>query len=282
MRCFHLSALLIILLSALAGVAQAETNQEVFGPYGKLLEQFLIEKDLPDDGLVSAFDYDAAINHDKTRQRLTEQRDALAEFDVSTLDGREESVAFWLNAYNFFMLDQILSEQPDGKLVSSVWDYGGRVNPFQDSVFEREKFDIGGEEYSLDQMEKEILLGDDYADKGWKDARVHFAVNCASVGCPPLRDTIYTADNLEDVLAENTRRAFNTDHHLKVEDDTLYVTELFKWYEEDFEEAAGSAKAFIEEWADSSVADRVADTSTMEFIDYDWALNKPANFPEFR
>ncbi|KPP96880.1 DUF547 domain-containing protein [Marinobacter sp. HL-58] len=282
MRFYHLSVLLIILLTTFAGFARAETNKEVYGPYGELIGAFLIEKDLPDDGLVSAFDYAAAIDHDRTRQRLTEQREALAEFDLSTLDGRDESIAFWINAYNFFMLDQILSEQPDGKLVSSVWDYGGRVNPFQDNVFEREKFDIGGEEYSLDQMEKEILLGDDYADRGWKDARVHFAVNCASVGCPPLRDVVYTADNLEDLLAENTRRAFNTDYHLKVEGDTLHVTELFKWYEEDFAEAAGSGKAFIEEWADPSVADRVADTSSMEFIDYDWALNRPASFPEFR
>jgi len=54
-----------------------------------------------------------------------------------------------------------------------------------DNVFEREKFVIDGEKYSLNQMEKEILLGQDYAERGWKDARVHFAVNCASVGCPP-------------------------------------------------------------------------------------------------
>lgn len=271
-----------LFLSGVILSASASTDNALFEPYQALLTDHLTEAETPDGGLVSAFDYEAALEEPETEKLLAAQRERLAGFDITSLEGKEESVAFWLNAYNFFMLDQILSEQPDGKLVSSVWDYGGRVNPFVDNVFEREKFVIGGEEYSLNRMEKGILLGDNYADKGWKDARVHFAVNCASVGCPPLREVVYTADNLEDLLAENTRRALNTDRHLKVEGDTLYVTELFKWYEEDFVEAAGSGKAFIEQWADTPVAERVAETSTMKFIDYDWALNKPANFPEFR
>lgn len=276
------SVILTVVLAIWAGAVQAEINRELYGPYQQILEQFLTEKDLSGGGLVTAFDYEAAVSQDDTAQTLTKQREALKEFDLSRLEGEAESVAFWLNAYNFFMLDQILTERPDGELIDSVWDYGGRINPFVDSVFNREKFVIDGQEYSLDQMEKDILLGDEYKEKGWKDARVHFAVNCASVGCPPLRDVIYTADNLEELLAENTRRAFLTDRHLKVEGDTLFVTELFKWYEEDFEEAAGSREAFIEEWVDEDLAERVAQTSEMKFIDYDWDLNTASNFPEFR
>ncbi|WP_420390056.1 DUF547 domain-containing protein [Marinobacter sp.] len=260
----------------------ATANEATFDSFQQLLTQHLIESTTTEGGLVSAFDYEAALASSQTDDRLAGQREHLADFDTGTLDGKAESVAFWLNAYNFFMIDQILTERPDGELVDSVWDYGGRVNPFVDSVFDREKFLIDGQQYSLNQIEKEILLGENYADKGWKDARVHFAVNCASVGCPPLRNVVYTADNLEDLLAENTRRAFATDRHLEVEGGTLYLTELFKWYEDDFVEASGSRKAFVEQWVDSSVADRVAGASDIKFIDYDWALNKPANFTEFR
>ena len=71
----------------------------------------------------------------------------------------------------------------------------------------------------------------------------------------------------------------NTARHLQVKGDTLYVTELFKWYEEDFAEASGSSKAFIEAWAAPERANQVAATSSLEFIDYDWALNTPDNFP---
>lgn len=260
----------------------ANAGDGVFESYQHLLTKYLTEATTPGGGLVSAFDYEAALAASQTEALLAEQRQQLAEFDIDTLEEEAESVAFWINAYNFFMLNQILTDRPGGELVGSVWDYGGRVNPFVDSVFERRSFVIGGQEFSLSQIEKDILLGKEYANKGWKDARIHFAVNCASVGCPPLRQVVYTADNLEDLLTENTRRAFSTDRHLTVEGDTLHVTELFKWYDEDFREASNSRKAFIKAWADSSEADRVEATSDMKFIDYDWALNKPDNFPEFR
>lgn len=262
--------------------AMAAADEDIFDPFQRLLAQHLTESTTTDGGLVSAFDYEAALASSQTDGLLADQRNRLEDFDTGTLDGEAESVAFWLNAYNFFMIDQILTERPDGELVDSVWDYGGRVNPFVDSVFDREKFLIDGQAYSLNQMEKDILLGEDYADKGWKDARVHFAVNCASVGCPPLRDVVYTADNLEGLLAENTRRAFATEHHLDIKGDTLHVTELFKWYEDDFVEASGSRKAFIEQWADSALADRIEGTSELTFIEYDWSLNKPTNFQTFR
>ena len=266
----------------LAMPVTATADEDTFDPFQRLLAQHLTESTTTDGGLVSAFDYEAALASSQTDGLLADQRDRLEDFDTGTLEGEAESVAFWLNAYNFFMIDQILTERPDGELVDSVWDYGGRVNPFVDSVFDREKFLIDGQAYSLNQMEKDILLGEDYADKGWKDARVHFAVNCASVGCPPLRDVVYTADNLEGLLAENTRRAFATERHLEIKGDTLHVTELFKWYEGDFVEASGSRKAFIEQWADSALADRIEGTSELTFIEYDWSLNKPANFPTFR
>jgi uncharacterized protein DUF547 len=283
MRFIRLPGLIAVLLVLFAaGAARAEVNTQLYAPYQQLLDRFLIEKDLPGGGLVSAFDYRAALDQGNTLTLLSDQRDALARFDPSGLDGRRESVAFWINAYNFFMVNQILTERPDGELVSSVWDYGGRINPFVDSVFQREKFVVGGQKYSLDQIEKGILLGADYADKGWEDARVHFAVNCAAVGCPPLRQALYTADNLESLLAENTRRAFNTDLHLGIEGNTLYLTELFKWYEQDFVEAAGSSRAFVQKWAEPSVADKAAETSDIGYIDYDWALNQPANFAAFR
>ncbi|MEQ9547066.1 MAG: DUF547 domain-containing protein [Marinobacter sp.] len=260
----------------------ANADDSVFEPYQYLLTEYLTEATTPDGGLVSAFDYEAALAASQTQALLADQREQLAEFDIGTLKGKAESIAFWINAYNFFMVNQILTDRPGGELVGSVWDYGGRVNPFVDSVFERRSFVIGGQEFSLSEIEKNILLGKEYANKGWKDARIHFAVNCASVGCPPLRQVVYTADNLEDLLTENTRRAFRTDRHLIVDGDTLHVTELFKWYDEDFKEVSGSRKAFIKAWADSSRADRVEATTEMAFIDYDWALNKPANFSEFR
>lgn len=274
---FSFTALLWVLLSA-PGTAFAGINSGLFVAYQQLLDNYLTEVQSPRDGFYSAFDYEKALEDGATAGLLEQQNRALADFAPATLEGREESVAFWINTYNYFMIAQILTDRPDGRLVDSVWDYGGRFNPFVDSVFDVSRFVVGGRSYSLSEIEKDILLGDDYERRGWKDARVHFAVNCASVGCPPLRKQVYTAENLETMLAENTRMALASSRHLRVQRGGLYGTELFKWYEQDFAGAEGSVGAFIQRWAPAEVARVAATTTEMKFIDYDWSLNRPENF----
>ncbi|MFL1485583.1 DUF547 domain-containing protein [Marinobacter sp. LN3S78] len=276
----RLRIILGLLLLVAPALALATDNASLFQHYQTLLERHLTEQELPGDGLVSAFDYEEALRQEDTQTLLGQQADALAAFDPAGLAGKARSVAFWINAYNFFMIHQILTERPDGELVSSVWDYGGRLNPFRDNIFQRSLFTIGGQDYSLDQMEKDILLGEGYQQRGWMDARVHFAVNCAAVGCPPLRKAIYTEDNLETLLTENTRLALNTPRHLTIDGSTLRLSAIFDWYRMDFGEEAGSVRSFIRQWADTDVGARANQTNAIDYIDYDWALNQPDNFPE--
>ena len=262
-------------LAASAGKADASDIDDIYAPYAGLLADFVSEHDLPDDGLISSFDYRAALDHDATGERLEAQRLALASFDPGALSDHESAIAFWLNAYNFFMIAHILENPVDGELISSVRDYGTLFSPYR--VFRRELFDVGGRKYSLSEIELDILLGKRFRQKGWKDARVHFAVNCASVGCPPLRRRPYTAGNIERLLEANTRRAFNTALHLRIEADVLYLTSLFDWYEADFAEAAGSVRKFVAEHADTRLRRKIAATEAIRFIEYDWNLNSPEN-----
>lgn len=250
-----------------------------YEPYAELLERFLREKEEPEGGLVSAFDYRAALDDGATEELLAQQDERLADYDVDRLSTREEAIAFWLNAYNYFMIAHILRNPVDGELIDSVKDYGSFINRYE--VFKQDHFSIGDERYSLDQIEKDILLGDDFKEREWFEARVHFAVNCASVGCPPLREVIYTPDNVDELLTENTRRAFNTPRHLHLDGDTLMVTELFDWYEDDFEDEEGSVEGFVREYADDDVRDKVDTAEDIDFIDYDWTLNAPEHLPEF-
>ncbi|MBZ0335463.1 DUF547 domain-containing protein [Marinobacter sp. AL4B] len=278
----HCSTWLVALLLIGVMPVRADSSEALYAPFQTLLSQHVIERALPGNGLVTAFDYAGALADDRTDRLLLTQRQALVNFDPTNLKDRNESIAFWINAYNFFMIDKILSDRPNGQLVSSVWDYGGRINPFVDSVFEREIFNVGGRDLSLDGIEKRILLGDEYKAKGWKDARVHFAVNCASTGCPPLRNRVYTEHNLEALLAENTRRAFNTPRHLALESGELFVTELLNWYENDFIEAEGSLRAFILKWAEPERKTQIEQAQGLDFSVYEWQLNRPENFPELR
>jgi hypothetical protein len=276
---FVLIFVLLVSFGTSGAFAENGVVETTFGPYATLLERFLIERDLENDGLESAFDYAAALAHARTTALLEEQNALLTQFDVARLDTREKAVAFWNNAYNYFMLAHILTERPGGKRVASVWDYGGRYNPFRANIFERDLFNIGGRKYGLDEMQKDILLGDEFAKKGWKEARTHFTVNCASVGCPPLRKQIFTAQNIDALMTENTRRSLNTPRHLHLDGDTLYISSIFNWYKDDFTAEAGSVEAFIKAHADEHVLEKVQTATRIRHIDYDWSLNKPANFP---
>jgi len=264
------------LLAGLPSPTPAAGAVSAFESYQALLTRHLVERELPGGGLVSAFDYREALAADKTSELLDEQRRRLAGFDIALLETRELSLAFWVNAYNFFMIDYILSNSDGGAPPDSVRDYGTLFNPYR--VFERKLFDVGGRKYSLQEIELDVLLGESFAARGWKDARVHFMVNCASVGCPALRQQIYTAGNVEAMLAENTRRALDTPLHLERDGNTLRVTSLFDWYAADFDAQSGSLEAFIRDHGSERAKARLEATDAVEFIDYDWSLNTRENF----
>lgn len=270
--------LLLALLSlSLPGMA-ADSVAALYRPFQAVLERHLVERALPNDGLISAFDYEGARSTPATMALLRQQSESLAAFDIRALRQKDAALAFWINAYNFFMVQHLLENPRRGAVVDSVRDYGSLINPYR--VFRQSQFDIGGRRYSLDQIEKDILLGQDFQQRGWKDARVHFAVNCASVGCPPLRQQIYTAENVEALLVENTRRALNTPYHLRREGETLFLTQLFQWYVKDYVEEADSVRAWLLKHADARAQGEIAATRREQFIPYDWSLNRPDNFPE--
>ena len=254
---------------------------ELFAPYQEILADHLVEKDLENNGLVTAFRYREAVEDETTMERLQTQREALSDFDPGVLDEKYQAIAFWLNSYNFFMLAHILENPKDGgsAWIESVRDYGSLFRPYR--VFSRDIFTIGGRDYSLSEMENEILLGDDFKRRGWKEARVHFAVNCASVGCPPLRADIYTADNTDALMTENTERAMRTPRHMHIDGDTLRLSQLFEWYEDDYLEEAEDLHAWIGQFVSDETREDMAQTRRIRFIDYDWTLNAPEFFPEF-
>lgn len=267
---------ILALLGALPRVGAATELDCLFKPYQKLLAHHLVEQELPGGGLVSAFDYRGALAASEHLELLDEQSRRFAEFDIASLKTREQALAFWINAYNYFMLDYILRNPDDGAPPDSVRDYGAFLNPYR--LFERKLFDIGGRKYSLQEIELEVLLGEEFAARGWKDARVHFMVNCASVGCPALRTPVYTAENVEAMLVENTRKALDTPLHLERAGDVLRLTSLFDWYAADFVEQSGSVREFIREHGSERARAHLQASESIDFIDYDWSLNSPENF----
>ena len=127
------------------------------------------------------------------------------------------------------------------------------------------------EELALNDIEHKILR------KRYKDARLHAAINCASASCPPLRNEAFTADKLDAQLDEQMR-AFVNDaarNHVDPAQKKLELSEIFKWFAEDFERDAKSVQEFLIRFAPAEKAEFIRGAK-IRYIDYDWSLNEPA------
>jgi len=188
--------------------------------------------------------------------------------------GKANQTAFLINAYNAAMIQKILQRYPD---IDSVWDFGRIFNhPFKDRFVE-----LFGERMSLDDIEHGRLRG----DPALFDPRVHFAVNCASKGCPPLRATAFDGASLDAALDEQASIFLSdrTKNGMNPTTNRLVLSPIFDWYTEDFgvPERQGEL-AYLSRYADSLGLDDDAvralkeGSIKIEWSDYDWALNDTA------
>lgn len=183
----------------------------------------------------------------------------------------DQQQAFLINAYNAFTLDLILSRYPDLK---SIRDLGSLLS----SPWKQAFFSLLGEQRSLDWIEHQQLR------PRYHDARIHFAVNCASIGCPALRPEPYRAASLDAQLIEQQRR-FLTDrsrNRFNASRGVLSVSTIFKWYGEDFAADGKGLEAWLATQA-SLLADTPVDQARiakgqfkLEYLSYDWKLNAPS------
>ena len=217
------------------------------GIYAELLASHV------DNGVV---DYQGLKNKEK---KLDAYLDILAAFDPEKLS-RNHRFAFYINAYNAWTIKLILSGYPG---VKSIKDLGS----FFSSPWKKKICRINGKMLSLDEIEHEILR------PTFKDPRVHFAVNCASKGCPKLIAEPFQGDILERQLDAAARGFVNDPEKNYLDGDTLYVSSIFKWFEEDF---SHDIPAFIKKYADNELKKQLSEKSgdiKVKYLDYDWSLN---------
>ena len=160
---------------------------------------------------------------------------------------REEALAYWINAYNAFTIKLILDHWPVRSIreIEQPWD-----QPF---------ITLEGEPYSLNQIEHEIIRAN------FDEPRIHFALVCAAVSCPPLAPTAYTGANLDRQLEERTRAFVNNEEFNVTQEEVVRVSPLFDWYAEDF----GDVTAFLNRYLRTDIPSG----KQLYFLEYDWALN---------
>jgi hypothetical protein len=190
--------------------------------------------------------------------KLDQYLKILDETDIEAL-ASEEQLALYINAYNAYTIKLILNHYP----VSSIKDVGGWLKTPWKIRFCR----VGGKTLTLDEIEHDILR------PRFKDPRVHFAVNCASKSCPPLISEPYEGPILNQQLDSNARNFINNPKENRLEGNTLYVSKIFKWFEDDFK---GDVIGFFLTYAGGDLKDRLLarkDHVKIKYLDYDWSLN---------
>ncbi|MBY0269021.1 MAG: DUF547 domain-containing protein [Burkholderiales bacterium] len=268
--------LLTLFLTILPLTATAQQFDHDHKAWAALLKKHVV---LIDGGKASQMRY-AGLAQD--RAALKGYLDSLSKVSAQEFAGwsKAQQMAFLINAYNAFTAEKILTRYPN---IKSIWDFGKIFgNPFKDKFFT-----LLGREFTLDMIEHETLR----KPGAYNEPRVHFAANCASVGCPMLREEPYVAERLDAQLEEQTRRFLSdrSRNRYNAADNTLEVSEIFKWFSEDWTSAyrgfdgkgpaMQSREQFFAKYAvlladqpaqQQLIAERKA---AIRHLDYDWALN---------
>jgi hypothetical protein len=227
----------------MAGIGNENTNRL----YAELLSRYV------HDGVV---DYQGLKADEK---KLDAYLDILANLDPEKLT-RDNQFAFYINAYNAWTIKLILTGYPG---VKSIKDMGTWFS----SPWKKKICRIHGKLLTLDDIEHNILRPQ------FKDPRIHFAVNCASKGCPRLNSEPYQGHILNRQLDEAAREFINDPKKNYLDGDILYVSSIFKWFAEDFDH---DIFAFFSKYASERVKNQLSARSLpvkIKYLDYDWSLN---------
>jgi hypothetical protein len=176
---------------------------------------------------------------------------------------RAEQKAYWINFYTAAPVDLIASRFP----LKSIRDINISPGLLARGPWGAKLFSVEGERLSLDDIEHRILR------PIWKDNRIHYALNCASLGCPNLQPVAFTADNSETLLDRGAIDFINHPRGVTIQKGRLQVSSIYVWFQEDF---GGDAEELMEHWqkyANPPLADALDKYSGGLAHDYDWRLN---------
>lgn len=271
------AVILSVILGLLLPCGQAQETREQgfdFSDYDSVLKTFVNEKAMVDYGKLKA-----------QPEKLDAFAAAMGKLTSDNYDkwSEKDKIAFWLNAYNALTLKAIIDNYP---IKSSF--FRSRIYPKNSirqipGVWEKIKFEVRTS-VTLNQIEHEILR------VKFDEPRIHMAMVCAAMGCPPLRNEPYVGDKLDEQLDDQTRRFLGNSAKFKIDrsKNILYLSTIFKWFSGDFVKKYGPGKNIgRHDKKESAVLNFVANYLTdaqkdyvlagkfkIKYPKYDWSLNE--------
>lgn len=186
----------------------------------------------------------------KDKAKLKKYLDLLAKNPPKSNWAKNDKIAYWINAYNAHTIYLVIQKYP----VSSIMKLNGG------NVWNVKKLKVGGGTYTLSQIEKKVLIGK------YKEARVHFAINCAAKSCPPLLNRAWKGSTLNADLNRQTKKFINNRKYNQISAKSAKLSKIFEWYAKDF----GNVKTYINKYSNT----KLKSNAKITYNNYDWKLNK--------
>lgn len=199
---------------------------------------------------------------------LGELRQRLGRVDVASLN-RNQQLAYWINLYNVNVVATVAEKHPIKSIRALSTDPVVRLN-----IFNKELVPFHGGKISLNTIENKNIR------EGFKDARIHFAINCAALSCPPIRESAYTGAAVQEQLDAQTRKFLDGPMGARVSRNgsktVVKTTKIMKWFDKDFDAWGGGRLAFIRKYVSDDkrkMIDAASGKVSLEYDDYNWDLN---------
>ena len=240
-------------------------NREVIdhSAWGIILKKYLVTSQLPTESSapvgINLMEYGGVskIDYDLLKIYLT----TLEGISISSFS-RPEQRAFWINLYNAATVNLILEHYPVESITNISFSF------FSFGPWDEELLTIEGEELSLNDIEHRILR------PIWQDPRIHYALNCASIGCPNLQPLAFTAKNTNSLLETGASAFINHPRGAKKEDKKLWLSKIFEWYQDDYGGNEAGVLIHIQKYAKENLANSLYEDELEIEYHYDWRLNK--------
>ncbi|MBI4115190.1 MAG: DUF547 domain-containing protein [Candidatus Omnitrophica bacterium] len=211
----------------------------------------------------------------RERQGLNEYMKSLESLSKENYEemSRDEKIAFWINTYNAAAVKLVIDHYPLQKR------FGWKALAYPENsiqqipdVWARKVLKVFDESLSLNHIEHQILR------KEFQEPRIHFALVCASLGCPVIRSEPYQGSKLDAQLNDQVRNFLSDPKKSRYDEatDTLYLSPIFKWFRKDFERADGIL-SFVKTHGPKEAKEKISEKTKIEWLEYDWSLNEKEN-----
>ena len=252
---------LILIFIALVNLLYAQNDKHKF--FTEILNDYVV------DGLVNYKEL-------KNDNRLDEYLDQLSKTDTAKISNQEDKLAFWINAYNAFTLKLIKENYP----VESINDLhtGGLLigQILGKTVWHREWIKISGKTLSLNNIEHDIIR------KEFNEPRIHFALVCAAVSCPPLRNEAYEGYKIDQQLNDQSATFFNdeTKNQFDVKTKSAELSKIMDWYDNDFGQNDEDILKYVSQFLPEGISQNINNNLSewdVSYLSYNWNLNEFKN-----